>query len=369
MDPIESKIKEIEEEILKTQKNKATEHHIGKLKAKLAKLREELREKKSGGGGGKGFSVKKTGDATVGMIGFPSVGKSTLLNLLTNAESRVGEYDFTTIEVIPGMMEYRGARIQILDLPGLIAGASQGKGRGREILSAVRTVDLLMVVVDAIDAENQLDVIERELYNIGVRCNQHKPDVQVKRKGEGGIRVFKTVELPGLSDKTIKAVASEYVVNADIIIREVIDEEQLIDVFMGNRVYVPGFVVINKIDLVGERVLAEVKRKITSRGWMPVAVSALKEEGVNEVRKAILSHLKLIRVYLKPQGGEPDYSQPMILRKGDVVAVVCRRLHRDFEKRFRYALVWGDSVKYPGQKVGLDHVLFEEDVVTIVIER
>ncbi|HEC80810.1 MAG TPA: TGS domain-containing protein, partial [Thermoplasmatales archaeon] len=176
-------------------------------------------------------------------------------------------------------------------------------------------------------------------------------------------------ELPGLSDKTVKAIASEYVVNADIVIREVVDEEQLIDVFMGNRVYVPGFVVINKIDLVGDRVLSEVKRKVASKGWMPVVVSALKGEGVEEVKAAIFSHLKLIRVYLRPQGGEPDYSQPMILREGDVVGVVCRRLHRDFEKRFRYALVWGDSVKYPGQKVGLDHVLFDEDVVTIVIER
>ena len=245
MDPIELKIKEIEEEILKTQKNKATEHHIGKLKAKLAKLREELKEKKSGKGGGKGFSIKKSGDATVGMVGFPSVGKSTLLNCLTSAESKVGDYDFTTLEIIPGMMEYKGAKIQILDLPGLIVGASEGKGRGREILSALRTVDLLMIVVDAQNAEHQLDVIEKELHAIGVRCNQKKPDVQIKKKGEGGIRIFKTVELPNLSDETIKAIASEYTVNADITIRDKIDEEQLIDVFMGNCVYMPCFVVIN----------------------------------------------------------------------------------------------------------------------------
>ena len=369
MDPIELKIKEIEEEILKTQKNKATEHHIGKLKAKLAKLREELKEKKSGKGGGKGFSIKKSGDATVGMVGFPSVGKSTLLNCLTSAESKVGDYDFTTLEIIPGMMQYKGAKIQILDLPGLIVGASEGKGRGREILSALRTVDLLMIVVDAQNAEHQLDVIEKELHAIGVRCNQKKPDVQIKKKGEGGIRIFKTVELPNLSDETIKAIASEYTVNADITIRDKIDEEQLIDVFMGNCVYMPGFVVINKKDVVKSEILKDMEDRIASKGWISIAISALKNEGIEEIREIIFSQLKLIRVYLKPQGGEPDYNQPMILRKGETIATICRRLHRDFERKFRYALVWGSSVKYPGQKVGLEHMPRDEDVVTIVIER
>lgn len=369
MDPRELKIKEIEEEILRTQKNKATEHHIGKLKAKLAKLREELKEKKSGKGGGKGFFVKKTGDATVGIIGFPSVGKSTLLNRLTNAESKVGEYDFTTLEIIPGMMKYKGARIQTLDLPGLIAGAADGKGRGKEILSALRTVDLLLIVVDALDAKHQLNVIKQELYSIGVRCNQHKPDVKIKKKGEGGIRVFKTLNLPGLSDKTIRAIASEYVVNADIIIRDLVDEEQLIDVFLGNRVYISGIVVINKKDLVNKKTIEQVKNQITSEGWKTVTMSALKGEGVEQVKETIFSQLRLIRVYLRPQGGEPDYLQPMILRKGECVNSVCKRLHRDFEKRFRYAQICGSSVKYPGQKVGLDHMLNDEDVVTIVIER
>ncbi len=80
---IEKQIKEIEDEIFKTQKNKATEHHIGKLKAKMARLREIGEKRKSAGAKGKGFSVKKTGDVTVGIVGFPSVGKSTLLNQLT----------------------------------------------------------------------------------------------------------------------------------------------------------------------------------------------------------------------------------------------------------------------------------------------
>ena len=71
------RIADIEAEMEKTQRNKATARHLGLLKAQLAKLRRELIDPKSSGGGGKGegFDVAKTGDARIGFVGFPSVGK------------------------------------------------------------------------------------------------------------------------------------------------------------------------------------------------------------------------------------------------------------------------------------------------------
>lgn len=80
-----AKIADIEAEMSRTQKNKATEGHLGLLKAKIAKLKREMIEgsSKAGGPGGEGFDVSKSGDARVGLIGFPSVGKSTLLTKLT----------------------------------------------------------------------------------------------------------------------------------------------------------------------------------------------------------------------------------------------------------------------------------------------
>src|SRR3989337_3579310 len=125
---IPEKIESIQEELRLTRENKHTEHHIGFLKAKLAKLKREEADKNRGGGSSLSYAVKKSGDAIVPIIWLPSVGKSTLMNRLTNAKSKIGSYRFTTLTVVPGMMEYKGARIQILDLPGIIKGASTGKG-------------------------------------------------------------------------------------------------------------------------------------------------------------------------------------------------------------------------------------------------
>lgn len=98
----------------RTQKNKATAGHLGLLKARLAKLRRELITPKGGGGGtGEGFDVAKTGDARVGFVGFPSVGKSTLLSTLAGVYSEVAAYEFTTLTTVPGCIKYKGAKIQV----------------------------------------------------------------------------------------------------------------------------------------------------------------------------------------------------------------------------------------------------------------
>lgn len=105
--------------------NLATEYHLGLLKAKLAKYRSQLLEPTKKSEKGEGFDVLKSGDARVALIGFPSVGKSTLLNTLTHTQSEAASYEFTTLTCIPGVIEYKGANIQLLDLPGIIEGAAQ----------------------------------------------------------------------------------------------------------------------------------------------------------------------------------------------------------------------------------------------------
>lgn len=146
---IGDKIKDIEDEMAKTQKNKATEYHWGQMKARLAKLKtmqEEAACKK--GVKGEGFDVEKNGHSRIVMIGFPSVGKSSLLNQLCGTESEAAAYEFTTLTCIPGVLYINDAKMQLLDLPGIIEGAADGKGRGRQVIAVGKSADLILMVLD-----------------------------------------------------------------------------------------------------------------------------------------------------------------------------------------------------------------------------
>lgn len=361
---IPEKIQAIKDEMAKTQINKATEHHIGLLKAKLAKLKREQEEVKSRGSGSSiGFDVKRTGDATVVFIGLPSVGKSTLLNRLTGAKSAVGAFQFTTTTVVPGMMEYRGAKIQVLDLPGIIKGASTGKGLGKRVLSVAKSADLVLIILDVFQPYHE-EVIRTELGNIGIRLDQKPPDIVIEKTGDGGLAVSQQVPMTKMPVSLLKDILRVYGINnARVLIREDIDSEQLIDYVSGNKFYVESLTVMNKIDLVNQGFLNELQEKVKSK---IIPISADADINIVALRDAIYEYLDFIRIYMRPKGGETDYKEPLIIRRNATVLDVCNKLHRDLKKNFRYALIWGKSVKFGGQRAGLNHILEDEDVLTIV---
>jgi uncharacterized protein len=364
---IPEKIQAIKDEMAKTQINKATEHHVGLLKAKLAKLKREQEEVKSRGSGSSvGFDVKRTGDATVVLLGLPSVGKSTLLNRLTGAKSAVGAFQFTTTTVVPGMMEYRGAKIQVLDLPGIIKGASTGKGLGKRVLSVAKSADLVLIVLDVFQPYHE-EVVRTELGNIGIRLDQKPPNIVIEKTGDGGLAVSQQVPMTKMPVNLLKDILRVYGINnARVLIREDIDSEQLIDYVSGNKFYVESLTVMNKIDLVNQGFLNELQEKIKSK---IIPVSADADINIAALRDAIYEYLDFIRIYMRPKGGETDYKEPLIVRRNSTVLDVCNKLHRDLKKDFRYALVWGKSVKFGGQRAGLSHILEDEDVLTIVKSR
>ena len=365
---IEEQIREIEEEISSTKYNKATQHHIGKLKAKLARLKDEAEARSVSKGGGRGYALSKSGNATVAIVGLPSCGKSTLLNQLTEAESDVGHFDFTTLTVVPGTLHHRGANIQLLDLPGLIEGASRGKGRGREVLSVVRTADLILLLMDVYRPE--IDVLVRELHSAGLRLNETEADIVITPRNRGGINVRSTVPLTILDEELVVAMVRAYgLVNADVVLRQDADEDQLVDYLQGNRRYVRAMASVNKIDAVPEDVWEPILDRVGTRGYEVIPISADKGVNLDRLKDAIFDNLDLMRIYMRPRGGETDYEEPLIIRRDATVRNVCDSIHRDIKRKFRYAKVWGDSAKFPGQDVGLDHILEDGDVITIVQRR
>ena len=364
---IPEKIKAIQEEMAKTKINKATEHHLGLLRAKIAKLKKEQEEKKSKKGAKVDkFGVKRSGDATVVFIGLPSVGKSTLLNQLTDARSTVGAFQFTTVTVVPGMMEYRGAKIQLLDLPGIIKGASTGKGLGKRILSVARNADLVLLMLDVFQPYHE-DVLVNELGNIGIKINQKAPNIIIEKTTTGGIAVAQQVKLTKMSENLLKGILRVYGINnARVVIREDLTSDQLIDYVSGNKSYAKAITIINKIDLVDKKFLKQLKSKIKSEF---IEVSADSGINIDVVKDKIYEMLGFIRIYMRPKGGETDYKEPLIARKDSTIGEICDKLHRRMKNEFRYSLVWGNSVKFGGQRVGINHVLQDEDVVTIIKSR
>jgi len=374
------KIKDIELEMARTQKNKATNYHLGTLKAKLARLRNELFVEQSGGSGasgGEGFDVARNGDARVALIGFPSVGKSTLLGALTTTESECAAYEFTTLTCIPGVLRYKGGKIQILDLPGIIEGAAHGAGRGKEVIAVARGADAILIVLDAgkEGLNRHREILEKELETVGIRLNQKPPDVTVtKRKSGGGVRFASTVPQTKLGpdpEKVVTQILREYkVISADVLAREEITIDQLVDVVLGNREYKPALYLYNKIDTITIEEVDQLARQPHS-----IVGSVNKNWNIGEpleddpLKQKIWNYLGLTRVYTKRKGSPPDLEEPVVLsaiRKGTTISSLCQNISTQMLRDFNYGLVWGKSAVHAPQRCGLRHKLDDEDVVQIV---
>lgn len=359
---VKMRIKRIEKEIRDTPYHKGTEHHIGKLRAKLSKLKDEElgQDRISKGAGGGGYAVKKQGDATVVLVGPPSVGKSTLINKLTNAKSKIAPYAFTTLTVIPGMMKYHDANIQVLDVPGIIGGAEKGKGRGQEVLSVVRGSDLIVIIAD-VDNPDQIEKIKGSLYGNGIRIDTEPPSVTIEKKVRGNITIHSNIKQE-IGLEVIKDVAREFgYKNAEITIREKLTMDRLIDSFAANRAYIKSICVVNKIDKASS--LSEIpgipKNEITY-------ISAEIGTGLDELKEKIWRNLTLTRIYLIRPDEEPNKDNPIIVEESDTLENVSVKIGTEFAEGKKKAKIWGPGAKFPGQTVSLTTKVLEDMQVRFV---
>ncbi|GAA6048086.1 hypothetical protein JCM3770_000184 [Rhodotorula araucariae] len=360
------KISDIELEMKRTQVNKATEYHVGLLKAKLARYRAELLEGSmpKSSKPGAGFDVSKSGYGRAVLIGFPSVGKSTLLSKVTKTESAAAAYAFTTLVAVPGVMDIEGAQIQLLDLPGIIEGAASGRGRGRQVVAVAKTADLVVMMLDVTKGDEQRQQLEHELEEIGIRLNRKQPDLVFKPKTAGGITINSTVPLTRTDERTIRSILQSYKMhNADVMIREDVSTDDVIDVILGNRKYVPCLYVYNKIDSIS---LEEVDR--LARQPNTVVISCELDLNLEVLKKRMWQAMGFNRIYTKKRGEAPDLGDPLVIKTDATMDAICDSIHKNIRHKFKYAIVWGKSSKFAPQpqKVGLTHRCAQDDVISIV---
>jgi small GTP-binding protein len=114
------------------------------------------------------IAVRREGAAQIAFVGPPNAGKSSLLQALSNIQIKTGDYAFTTTRPVPALTRIRGVLVQLVEIPGLIAGASEDRGGGRALLGVLRGADVIVFCTPAGAPRDELDVVMREVEAAGI---------------------------------------------------------------------------------------------------------------------------------------------------------------------------------------------------------
>ncbi len=364
----EEKLRALEEFISAVPKHKGTENLLLWARRRMAELREEVeaRKRRRVGGGPKIF-VEKQGAAQVVMIGPPNSGKSSLLAALTRAKPEIAPWPFTTQLPQPGMLQYEDIQIQLVDTPPVVLEDPDNPQNNR-VVGLARNADALLLVVslDEEDPAAALRGLVRLLEERGVYVTRSRGIVRIVKSREvSGIRVRGSGRLVGFTEDDLRRFLAEYrIYNAIVEIEGDVTIDDVEAAVYQNLVYKPAVILLNKADLPGALSKAEEARRAAPPDVPVIVASATTRRGLEGLGRLLFERLGIIRVYTKQPNKEPD-PDPLILPRGATVLEAARRIHSRLVRNFRYAKVWGPSAKYPGQRVGGDHVLADGDIVEI----
>jgi ribosome-interacting GTPase 1 len=187
-----------------------------------------------------------------------------------------------------------------------------------------------------------------------------------KSRGVEGVKVVGSGRLLGFTeDELAKLLASYRIFNAIVEVEGDVTLDDVESAIITSKVYKPTIVLVNKIDLAEEPgELVEKVSHLIPADVPVIPVSAEKSLGLKVLGDILFKKLDLIRVYTKSPNKEPD-PNPLVVKRGTTVIEVAEMVHVRLAKGFKYAKIWGRSVKYPGQRVGAEHILEDGDVVEI----
>ncbi len=341
--------------------HKGGEHVRADISRKIKAVKEQMakqavqRKKTSGS---KSLAVKKDGMGQIVLVSFPNVGKSTILNALTNKSVQVADYPFTTKKPVVGMADFEGAKIQLVELPGIVKGASAGKASGTELLSIARNADAVVFLFSAENVLKEWNVLKKEFENSFIQINKSKPKIKVNKSRFKGITIAGKKFLKMSFEKFKELLKSEGFHNASVVLEEPTTKEKLEEVLDNRLTYKKAFGLIIQKNLSPKP--DEVKK--VSKFLPLTIVSDSDEETVKDLKQKMFYILNKILIWTK-KPGEEKAVEPIALKKGSTVDHMAQLLHKDFAD-FKFAKIWG-SGKFAGQRVSKDYELKHRDIVEI----
>jgi small GTP-binding protein len=286
-------------------KHKGTDKLRADLRRKLSKLRDAAQTKKKGGSGNPAWQIEKTGAGMIVLVGPANAGKSALLEALTNAAPEVSPAPQTTWQPTPGMLEVGKVQFQLIDTPSIDREFIEPA-----LMDLIRRADLVIPVVDlTMDPNRQLEDTLNQM-------REHRIDPTVEANGR------KRME------------------------------------------YAPILVLANKCDDAEAEENLDIFRRLLEGDWPVMAASAVTGRGLEELGWEIFNRLKIMRIYSKTPGKDPNMEAPFVMKSGGTVEEFAREIHQDFFYQLKSARVWGEGV-FEGQMVGRDHVLHDGDIVEL----
>jgi len=293
-----------------TPKHKGTDKIRADLRKRISKLKNASQSKKNLGKKESVYKIPKEGGGQVVIIGPANVGKSALLDTLTNANPEVADFPFTTWKPTPGMMPVHDIQIQLIDTPPLNADHVEP-----DFLDLLRRTELLLLMVDLqngplVQFEDSIALLEEHRIFSEKKSDQFEADTRTS--------------------------------------------------------FLPFLVLANKCDNEEAEETFEIFEELIEGDWLMLPVSITSGRNLDEMKLKIVEILDVIRVYSKSPGKKADMTAPFVLKRGSTVEDFAAEVHQDFANQLKTAKVWG-KVVFDGQMVQRDFVLSDEDVVELTI--
>jgi len=350
-------------------KHKGTEKLLRHVKRQMAQLRDEIEDKKKRAkrGGGPSYYVQKQGAAQVAVVGAPNVGRSSLLRAVTNSTVEVTSWPWGTTWPTPGMLPYQDIQFQLVEVPPIVEGSSEGRAEGFMNLASARNADAIIIVVDLQDDPvGSYRMVAGELENARILTAPPPGEVEIVKRGHGrDIQFVWEGELDGCTPDEVITLLGEYKIRSALVyVRGRVTLDVVEDALFGNAVYRPSLVLANKADLGYDQGTVDRLRDAAA----PLQVGVCSFEKTPDLQtvlgEKLFELLDIVRVYTK-EPGKAAAVEPIVCSEGVTVGDLAKMIHNDFYERFKYARIWGAAAKFDNEKVGLDRELLDGTVIQL----